>query len=95
MFPMPHTYILVLVYLALISFAAIGITLLDKRSAKRGAGRVRERTLLLVAALGGSVAMLFAMRGARHKTQRAKFMLGIPLIIALQIGLGVLIWRWV
>lgn len=46
--------------------------------------RVPENTLLTIAALGGSIAMLITMRTIRHKTQHMKFMVGIPVIIVLQ-----------
>ena len=46
--------------------------------------RTRESTLLLLSALGGSVAMLATMLIIRHKTKHVKFMLGIPLMILLQ-----------
>jgi predicted MPP superfamily phosphohydrolase len=74
-----------LIYIAAISLLAVALTLHDKSAARRRAWRVRERTLLLVSALGGSVAMLATMLIARHKTRRKKFMLFIPLIIAAQI----------
>jgi len=74
------------IYLAAISLLAIFLTLYDKNAAKRRKWRVRERTLLLVSALGGSAAMLLTMRVIRHKTKHAKFMVGIPVIIALQIA---------
>ena len=59
----------------------------------RGGWRVRESTLLIVSALGGSIAMLLTMLLIRHKTRKPKFMLGIPLIIILQIAAAVLVWR--
>ena len=71
-------------YLALISIIAAGLTVYDKSAAKSGSPRVRERTLLLVAVLGGSAAMFITMRIIRHKTRRMKFMLGIPIIIIIQ-----------
>ena len=49
------------VYLALISTAAVFVTVGDKLSAKRGGRRVSENTLILRAALGGSAAMLLIM----------------------------------
>lgn len=83
------------IYLGIISLIAIILTLRDKRAAKKRNWRVKERTLLLVSALGGSVAMLLTMLAVRHKTKHAKFMAGIPVIIALQIAavLAVLHWR--
>jgi len=82
------------IYLAAISLLAIILTVYDKRAARRRKWRVRESTLLLVAALGGSVAMLFTMHVIRHKTKHSKFIVGIPVIIALQIALAVVAWRW-
>jgi len=74
-------------YLILISLLAVFLTIRDKRAAKRQKWRVKERTLLLVAALGGSVAMLLTMWAIRHKTKHAKFMIGIPVILVLQVAL--------
>ena len=80
----------VLVYLLIISVLAFAVTVYDKWAAvKRPQERTRESTLLLLSALGGSIAMLFTMLGIRHKTKHLKFMLGIPLIILLQLALTV------
>ena len=65
---------------------AIFLTVRDKRSAKKDRWRVKESTLLFVSALGGSVAMLLTMNTIRHKTQKKKFMVGIPMIIGLQVA---------
>jgi len=80
------------IYLFVVSLWAIWLTLRDKRAARRGKWRVKERTLLLVSIIGGSIAMFITMRYARHKTQHAKFMVGIPVIIFLQIAAAVLVW---
>ncbi|NLT39946.1 MAG: DUF1294 domain-containing protein, partial [Clostridiales bacterium] len=72
-------------YLGIINLIAVILALLDKRAANRRRRRVKERTLLLVSFLGGSIAMLLTMLSIRHKTKKAKFMLGIPVIIALQL----------
>ena len=80
----------VLVYLLIISVVAFAVTVYDKWAAvKRPQERTRESTLLLLSALGGSIAMLLTMLGIRHKTKHLKFMLGIPLIILLQLALTV------
>ena len=79
-------------YFAVISLVAIAITLHDKHAARSDKWRVKERTLLLVSALGGSVAMFITMRIIRHKTKHAKFMVGIPVIIILQIAAVLFIW---
>ena len=83
------------VYILAISLVAIGITVWDKHTAKAGFRRVPEATLLWIAFFGGSAAMLGTMTLIRHKTRKAKFMVGIPLIMVLQvlaIG-GVLLWQ--
>ena len=82
-----------LIFLAVVSLFAVIITTFDKIRAMRGGWRVRESTLLIVSALGGSIAMLLTMLLIRHKTRKPKFMLGIPLIIILQIAAAVLVWR--
>ncbi len=47
--------------------------------------RVPERTLMLTAAVGGSLGVLGGMYKFRHKTQKPLFKYGVPLIIILQI----------
>ena len=81
-------------YLVAISLLAVILTLRDKSAARKNKWRVKENTLLIVSALGGSAAMLLTMRIIRHKTKHAKFMIGIPVIIILQIAAGIFVWWW-
>ena len=84
---------LALAYLALISLISITVCIYDKIAAKHNPKhRTREATLLLLSALGGSVAMFITMQIIRHKTKHVKFMLGIPLIIIAQVLLAVGVW---
>ena len=79
---MPENSVLyITTYITAVSLLSIVLTVYDKSAARRGFGRIKESTLLLVAALGGSVAMLATMRLIRHKTKHARFMFGIPVII--------------
>ena len=79
---------ILLIYVLIMSIISIIVTMYDKIAAtKRPEGRIRERTLLLLSALGGSVAMYIAMQLIRHKTLHKKFMIGIPAIIVLQFAL--------
>ena len=78
-------------YFLIISLFAIGLTLHDKRAARRGEWRIRERTLLIVSALGGSVAMFVTMRIIHHKTRHKKFMVGIPAIFVIQVAIVVVV----
>lgn len=67
----------------------------DKRRARKDEWRTRERTLLLTAALGGSLGIWAGMYSWRHKTQKRKFTLGVPAILAAQIVVAaVLILKW-
>ncbi|MGE5578760.1 MAG: DUF1294 domain-containing protein [Bacillota bacterium] len=75
------------VYFVAISLVAVILTVRDKSTARRNTLRVPERTLLIVSALGGSVAMILTMLVVRHKTRRVKFMVGIPLMIIVQAAL--------
>ena len=79
-------------YFAVISLVAVIMTLYDKHAARNRKWRVEELTLLFVSFLGGSIAMFLTMRGVRHKTKHAKFMVGIPVIIVLQIAAAVFVW---
>ena len=75
---------LVLYYLLIINAAGFLLMLVDKWKAKKNRWRVRESTLPIVAALGGSIGSLAGMYLFRHKTQHLKFTLGVPLILAAQ-----------
>ena len=86
---MPNWYVVAAVYLVLINIVAACLTVWDKRRAQKNGWRVRERTLLLVAILGGSPAMYGVMKKIRHKTKHKKFMIGLPVIFFLQVALGV------
>ena len=78
-------------YLLIINAAGFLLMLVDKWKAKKNRWRIRESTLLIVAALGGSVGSLAGMYLFRHKTLHLKFTLGIPLILAAQCIAAVLV----
>ncbi len=73
-----------IIYLCIISLVAIFVTISDKRRARLKKYRISEKTLLIISALGGSLAMYITMLAIRHKTKHIKFMAGIPLIMVLQ-----------
>lgn len=77
-----------LIYLLIVNAAGFLIMTADKLYARKKSWRVPERTLLGVAAMGGSIGVLIAMYTVRHKTRHPKFTIGVPLILAVQIGLG-------
>lgn len=80
-------------WLAVINLAAFLAFGLDKRRAKRKAAhpalrRVPERTLFLLAALGGSAGALLGMRVFHHKTLHRSFRWGLPAILTAQLLLA-------
>ena len=62
-----------------------------KWKAKQGSWRISEATLLILAAIGGSIGALLGMKIWHHKTMHKKFKYGLPLILLVQIALIYLI----
>lgn len=85
-------YILI-IYLIIINIISAVVTIYDKYCAVKKHWRVKESTLLLLSAIGGSVGMYLTMHIIRHKTRHIKFMLGIPVILILQAIIIFFIWR--
>ena len=84
-------FIILGIHLVLISLFAVYQTIRDKALSNVPKDspkywRVPEAQLLLISALGGSVAMYLTMQTIRHKTQHPKFMIGIPVIFALELA---------
>lgn len=76
----------ILAYLLIVNAAAFLLMLIDKIKAKKNRWRIKESTLMLWAAIGGSIGALAGMYTFRHKTLHRKFTIGIPAILALQIA---------
>ena len=78
---------MILLYLLIVNALGFLLMLVDKRKAQKNLWRIPEATLFLSAALGGSIGALAGMYTFRHKTKHLKFTLGIPAILAAQIGI--------
>ena len=79
-----------LIIINIVGFALMGI---DKYKAKHDRWRIRERTLMLTAALGGSSGVWGGMRVFHHKTLHNLFRWGVPTILLVQAALAVyLLW---
>lgn len=81
------------IVLAVINLAAFVVCGADKAAARKQAWRVPEKVLFLLAAVGGSLGMYLGMLTFRHKTRHWYFMLGIPAILVLQVGLAFFLMR--
>ena len=81
--------VIILVIINVITFVVYG---LDKRKAKQAKWRTRESTLLGLAAIGGSIGALLAMKIYHHKTLHPQFKYGVPLIFIAQIAIGIVSW---
>ncbi len=73
-----------LIYAAAMNCIGLILFGLDKYYAIHNHWRIRERTLILIAAVGGSAGALLGMKLFHHKTLHTKFYLGIPVILIVQ-----------
>ena len=71
------------VFVNLLGFALMGI---DKRKAIKGAFRIPEATLFMVAIIGGSIGSMIGMYFFHHKTRHWYFVYGMPAILLLQLA---------
>ena len=76
---------ILLIYLAVVNILTIIVFGVDKMNAKSNRQRVRIVTLLGLAFIGGSVGALIGMYGFHHKTKKACFTVGVPLILLMQV----------
>ena len=75
---------IVALYIVLINLSAFGAFWFDKRAAEGGRYRVPERTLLLLAIVGGTSGAIAAQQLFRHKTRKEPFRTILWLIAAVQ-----------
>ena len=70
--------------MSLLAFCLMGI---DKKRARQGKWRISEKTLMTAAALFGAPGALAGMYVFRHKTKHVKFRIGLPVMLAVQLVL--------
>ncbi len=78
----------ILIYLLAINVVTFCIYGIDKYKAQHAKWRIPEATLLLLAAIGGSIGAWCGMKVWHHKTMHKKFKYGVPVIIILQLALA-------
>ena len=79
--------IILLIYLAIVNIAGFAEMGIDKNRARRGAYRIPEANHFLTAAIGGSIGSILGMYSFRHKTKHLQFVIGMPTILLIQIGI--------
>lgn len=77
---------LLIVYVAAVNVVAFVVYGVDKYKAQKAKWRIRESTLLLLAAIGGSAGAWLGMKVWHHKTRHAKFRYGVPAILLVQLA---------
>jgi uncharacterized membrane protein YsdA (DUF1294 family) len=77
-------YLIVVAVMSLVCFITYG---LDKRQAVKGGHRVSERTLHLMAFLGGWPGALIGQRKFHHKMQKVAFRIMFWMVVVIHIGI--------
>lgn len=80
---------LIIIYLLAINAVTFVVYGIDKIKAKRAKWRIPEATLLLQAAIGGSIGAWLGMKVWHHKTLHKKFRFGVPAILVAQIAVAI------
>ena len=72
-------------YFAALNILALALMGIDKWKARKGAFRIPEATLFIIAIIGGSIGSILGMYLFRHKTRHWYFVYGMPAILILQL----------
>ena len=83
---------ILILYITVMSLIAFGAFGLDKYKAKANRWRIRERTLFILAILGGGIGAFLGMKIFHHKTLHKQFVIGIPAIMIAQLILIGFLW---
>lgn len=84
---------ILLIYLMAVNVVLYAMMGIDKYKAKTERRRIPEKTLFMLAVLGGGLGGTLGMFGFRHKTKHWYFRLFFPLLMIAQIALVVwLMW---
>lgn len=81
-----------IVYLIVTNILAFAFYAADKKKAEKSKWRIKESALLAFALVGGGIGSLIGMKVLRHKTQKLKFTIGVPLLTIGSIGIFYLLY---
>ena len=74
-----------IIYISIVNIIGLIVMFADKQKAKKNLWRIPESTLFLLAVIGGSAGVWSGMYLFHHKTNKWRFLIGVPLIFVLQI----------
>lgn len=83
----------VLIYYMIVNIAAFAMYGADKFFAKKDMWRISEKALMTVAAIGGAFGAFIGMEAFRHKTKHTKFVVIVPLLMAVHAGVLVFLFK--
>ena len=86
-----NAILFLIIYFICVNLTGFCLMGIDKRKAIKGAFRIPEATLFIVALIGGSIGSILGMYTFRHKTRHLLFVYGMPAILILQIILFLLL----
>ena len=78
---------IVLGYLLIVNVLGFVLMFVDKKRAQNNQWRIKEATLFLTAAIGGSIGSMLGMKVFHHKTRHWYFKVFFPVLLVLQIAL--------
>ncbi|MBO7363152.1 MAG: DUF1294 domain-containing protein [Lachnospiraceae bacterium] len=88
---MDKLFFFLLIYVLIINIVSFVVYGIDKRKAVEGKWRIPEATLLFTGFIGGAVGSFIGMKVFRHKTQKLKFRILVPIFILLNIAVIVFV----
>lgn len=79
-------------YVIVINVITLMMYSIDKWKAQHSKWRIPEATLLIMAAVGGSIGAWTGIKLFHHKTLHKKFKYGVPAIFLIQLGIVVFVY---
>lgn len=79
-----NSFDIIILYAVAVNVVSLIMMGVDKRRAIKRAWRIPESTLFVLAIIGGSIGSIIGMHLFHHKTRHWYFLYGMPVILALQ-----------
>ncbi len=83
--------LIIITYLLIMNLSGLLSMYIDKRKAIKNKWRIPEKTLFLIAIMGGSIGSISGMHLFRHKTKHWYFKYGMPVILIIQVIIAILL----